>query len=73
MGRRMQASMLAAALASACGGGPVTGHQIVSAKDTWIVNPTPTATITIFACHPKHSAAQRYVVHGDLVASGPPS
>ena len=51
----------------------VTGHQIVSAKDTWIVNPTPTATITIFACHPKHSAAQRYVVHGDLVASAPPS
>jgi len=51
----------------------VTGHQIVTAKDTWIVNPTPTATITIFACHPKHSAAQRYVVHGDLVASGPPS
>jgi sortase A len=51
----------------------VTGHQIVTPKDTWIVNPTPTATITIFACHPKHSAAQRYVVHGNLVASGPPS
>jgi sortase A len=51
----------------------VTGHQIVSAKDTWIVNPTATATITIFACHPKHSAAQRYVVRGDLVASGPVS
>jgi sortase A len=51
----------------------ITGHQIVTPKDLWIVNPTPTATITIFACHPKHSAAQRYVVHGDLVASGPPS
>jgi len=51
----------------------VTGHQIVTPKDLWIVNPTPTATITIFACHPKHSAAQRYVVHGDLVSSGPPS
>jgi sortase A len=51
----------------------VTGHQIVTPKDTWIVNPTPTATITIFACHPKHSAAQRYVVRGDLVASAPPS
>src|SRR5581483_11268436 len=46
----------------------VTGHQIVTPKDTWIVNPTATATITIFACHPKHSAAQRYVVRGDLVA-----
>ncbi|HVW33947.1 MAG TPA: class E sortase [Acidimicrobiia bacterium] len=51
----------------------VTGHQIVTPKDTWIVNPTPTATITIFACHPKHSAAQRYVVRGNLVSSGAPS
>ena len=51
----------------------VTGHQIVTPKDTWIANPTPTATITIFACHPKHSAAQRYVVRGNLVASAPPS
>jgi sortase A len=51
----------------------ITGHQIVTPKDLWIVNPTPTATITIFACHPKHSAAQRYVVHGDLIASAPPS
>jgi sortase A len=48
----------------------VTGHQIVSAKDTWIVNPTPNATITLFACHPKHSAAQRYVVRGELVPPG---
>jgi sortase A len=51
----------------------ITGHQIVTPKDLWIVKPTPTATITIFACHPKHSAAQRYVVRGDLVASAPPS
>ena len=48
----------------------VTGHQIVSAKDTWIVNPTPNATITLFACHPKHSAAQRYVVRGELIPPG---
>jgi sortase A len=46
----------------------VTGHQIVSAKDTWIVKPTPTPTITLFACHPKHSAAQRYVIRGELVS-----
>jgi sortase A len=51
----------------------ITGHQIVTPKDLWIVNPTPTATITIFACHPKHSAAQRYVVRGDLISSAPPS
>jgi sortase A len=51
----------------------ITGHQIVTPKDLWIVTPTKTATITIFACHPKHSAAQRYVVRGDLIASGPPS
>ena len=49
----------------------VTGHQIVTPKDTWIVNPTKTATITIFACHPKHSAAKRYVVRGKLISVGP--
>ena len=33
--------------------------------------PTPTPTMTLFACHPKHSAAQRIVVKGKLVT--PPS
>jgi sortase A len=49
----------------------VTDHQIVGADATWIADQTPTPTITIFACHPKHSAKQRYVVRGKLISSGP--
>jgi sortase A len=49
----------------------VTDHVIVYPRDVWIANPTPDATVTIFGCHPKHSATQRYVVRGKLVSSGP--
>ena len=49
----------------------VTDHQIVYPKDTWIADPTPDATVTLFACHPKHSALQRYVVRGKLIGSTP--
>jgi len=45
----------------------VTGHEIVTPKDTWIANQTSNATATIYACHPPHSAAYRYVVRMDLV------
>ena len=41
----------------------VTGHEIVRPSQTGIVTQTTTATGTIFACHPPHSAAFRYVVH----------
>jgi sortase A len=47
----------------------VTGTQIVYPTDLWVTNPTSTATVTLIACHPKHSAAQRIVVKGKLVAS----
>ncbi|MEO7442136.1 MAG: class E sortase [Acidimicrobiales bacterium] len=40
----------------------VTGSQIVTPKALDIVNPTPTATATLFACHPPGSAKFRYVV-----------
>jgi|SRR5581483_57103 len=52
----------------------VTGTTIVSPEDTWIEAPTNTPTITLYACHPKGSDAQRYVVFGSLVApsSGSP-
>jgi sortase A len=40
----------------------VTGHEIVQPGDTWIVNQTPDATGTLFACHPPGSARYRYVV-----------
>lgn len=49
----------------------VTDHIIVGPNDVWITNPTSTPTVTIFACHPKRSAAKRYVVRGKLVSSGP--
>lgn len=45
----------------------VTGHDIVYPKDIWIVDQTPGYRITLFACHPPGSAAQRYVIYGDLV------
>jgi sortase A len=47
----------------------VTGTQIVYPTDLWVTDPTPTPTVTLIACHPKHSAAQRIVVKGKLVAS----
>ncbi len=45
----------------------VTGTQIVRPKDIWVTDPTPTPTVTLIACHPKHSAAQRIVVKGKLI------
>jgi sortase A len=49
----------------------ITDHIIVGPQEVWIANPTPDATVTIFGCHPKHSAKQRYVVRGKLISSGP--
>ncbi|HVW33662.1 MAG TPA: class E sortase [Acidimicrobiia bacterium] len=45
----------------------MTGQQIVNPSDTWIVNPTPNATLTLFACHPPGSAAHRIVIRGEYV------
>lgn len=42
----------------------VTGTEIVGSRDTWIVTPTPDATMTLFACHPPGSARQRIVIRG---------
>lgn len=47
----------------------VTGTEIVGAKDTWIVTPTPDATMTLFACHPPGSAKQRIVIRGTYVGA----
>jgi sortase A len=49
----------------------VTGTQIVVPSDMWVTNPTPTPTVTLIACHPKHSAAQRIVVKGKLIKEIP--
>jgi sortase A len=45
----------------------VTDHEIVTADNVRISEPTLTPTVTVFACHPKGSARQRYVVHGRLI------
>jgi sortase A len=47
----------------------VTDTFVVDDEETWIADPTDTPTMTIFGCHPKHSAQQRYVVKGKLVQS----
>jgi len=46
----------------------VTGTQIVTPKSLYVTDPTPTPTVTLIACHPKHSAAQRIVVKGTLIS-----
>ena len=46
----------------------VTGTQIVRPNDVWVTDPTRTPTVTLIACHPKHSAAERIVVKGKLIA-----
>ena len=40
----------------------MTGSEVVTPKALEIVNPTPTPTATLFACHPPGSARYRYVV-----------
>ena len=49
----------------------VTGHEVVTPDATWIVNQTPDATATLFACHPPGSARYRYVVRAALVSTSP--
>jgi sortase A len=41
----------------------VTGHEIVDPTAIQIVDQTPDATATLFACHPPGSVSERYVVH----------
>ena len=46
----------------------VTGTEVVDPEALWIVDQHEGRTLTLFACHPIGSAAQRLVVHGELVA-----
>ena len=46
----------------------VTSLQIVQPTDLWVTNPTRSPTVTLIACHPKHSAAQRIVVKGIMTS-----
>ena len=47
----------------------VTSITIVQPEQLSITDPTRSPTITLFACNPKHSAAQRIVVKGKLISS----
>ena len=40
--------------------------EIVEPTAMWIIDPTDTATATLFACHPPGSTSQRIVVFADL-------
>jgi sortase A len=44
----------------------VTRTEIVQPDAIWIVDQTPTATATLFACHPPGSTRERIVVFADL-------
>lgn len=44
----------------------VTKTRIVKPNDMWITRPTKGSTITLFACHPPHSIAYRWVVFAKL-------
>lgn len=45
----------------------VTEQLVVEPTETWIINQTDTATLTLFACHPPHSTKQRLVVFADYL------
>lgn len=47
----------------------VRAHEVVTPDQMRIAAPTPTPTVTLFACHPPGSAKYRYVVYGDLVTT----
>ena len=49
----------------------VTGSQVVTPKQTEIVNQTSAPTATLFACHPPGSARYRYEIHAALASTSP--
>lgn len=46
----------------------VSKTEILAPTAVWIVNPTPDATATLFACHPPGSTRQRIVVFLKLIS-----
>lgn len=47
--------------------GSLSGHQIVSPNDVWVLDDAGDNRLTLTACHPKYSASQRIVVQALLV------
>jgi sortase A len=52
---------------------PDSGHFIIEPDDSWILDDYDDDRITLMACHPKYSAAQRIVVVGELVGPVAPT
>ncbi|MFM8236917.1 MAG: sortase [Actinomycetota bacterium] len=48
-----------------------TGTQVVQPTDLWVTDQRPESELTLIACHPKGSAAQRIVLNSRLVADIP--
>lgn len=44
----------------------VTGRSIVKPGALWIASPTPTATLTLFTCHPPGRVSHRYIIRAVL-------
>jgi sortase A len=57
----------------------VTASKIVKPTDVYVIGPNPlnpgnaptAASITLTTCHPKYSAAQRMIIHGELLYWAP--
>ena len=49
------------------GDGSISGHQIVSPNDVWVLDDAGDNRLTLTACHPKYSASQRIIVQAVLV------
>jgi sortase A len=50
----------------------VSGQQIVTPKQTEILDPTPGATLTLTTCNPKYSARERLIVKAELDRTASP-
>ncbi len=47
----------------------VTGAQVVTPNDVWIIDQTMAHTATLFACHPPGSTRERYIVFARLAGT----
>ena len=46
---------------------------IIAPTETWVVDPTPEAMLTLTTCHPRGSARQRMIVRADLQGPSTPA
>lgn len=46
----------------------VSKSMVVTNTAVWITRPTPTATLTLFTCHPKGKTSHRYVIRASFVS-----